>query len=39
MAPAVITTDTYYNIKYPLYLAVPATPILLFFIIKYRKEF
>lgn len=36
---AVITFDIYFGIWYHLYVAIPSTLILLFFIIKYWNEF
>lgn len=38
-ALAVIAADIYFGIKYHLYLAVPSTVILLFFIIRYWNHF
>lgn len=36
---AVIVFDIYFGIRYHLYVAIPSTLILLFFIIKYWNEF
>jgi len=36
---AVIVADIYFGIKYHLYLAIPSTLILLFFIIRYWNHF
>jgi hypothetical protein len=38
-AIAVIAADIYFGIRYHLYLAVPATLILLFFITRYWNHF
>lgn len=38
-AVAVIVADIYFGIRYHLYLAIPSTLILLFFVIKYRNHF
>ena len=38
-AVGVLVVDIYFDIRHHLYLAIPATIILLFFIIKYRNHF